>query len=346
MDMRLGIPTSARALNTYHIGKHGLKLGHIAALTRHPGIDDPLSRLLFAEDAPFNSFSKQHETDCLPDTRISLLEEIYSWTDGQDKRCIFWLYGLAGTGKSTIARTVARRHFEQSRLGASFFFSRGGGDVGHAGKFVTSIAVQLAWNVLALHSHVCDAITERPDIASQSLRDQWHQLVLGPLAKLHDNCRHAYILVVDALDKCDDDNNIRIIVRLLAEARSLETARLRVFLTSRPDIPIRYGFCQIPNAEHHDFALHSISPSVVSHDIAIFIDYNLRLIGDERYLGAGWPDRVIVTRLVKNANGLFIWAATACRFVREGGRFAAKRLDTIMQSSSTATAPEKHLNEI
>ena len=103
MDMRLGIPTSARALNTYHIDKHGLKLGHIAALTRHPGIDDPLSRLPFAEDAPFNSFSKQHETDCLPDTRISLLEEIYSWTDGQNKRCIFWLYGLAGTGKSTIA---------------------------------------------------------------------------------------------------------------------------------------------------------------------------------------------------------------------------------------------------
>jgi hypothetical protein len=48
---------------------------------------------------------------------------------------------LAGT---TIARTVAYEYSKQRRLGASFFFSRGGGDVSHAGKFFTSIAVQLA----------------------------------------------------------------------------------------------------------------------------------------------------------------------------------------------------------
>jgi hypothetical protein len=47
------------------------------------------------------------------------------------------------------------------------------------------------------------------------------------------------------------------------------------------------------------------------------------------------------------ASGLFIWAATACLFIREGQRFAAKRLHTIIEgSSSTITAPEKHLNEI
>ena len=296
---------------------------------------DPLQHLPHTDDALFNSYSKQHETICLPDTRVGLLEEIYNWADGQDERCIFWLYGLAGTGKSTIARTVARRHFEQSRLGASFFFSRGGGDVGHAAKFVTSIAVQLARNVPALHPHVCNAITERTDIASQSLRDQWRQLILGPLAKLDGSGRHSYILAVDALDECDDDNNIKIIVQLLAEARSLKTARLRVFLTSRPEIPIRYGFCQIPNAEHHDFALHGISPSVVSHDIAIFIEYQLRLCGQEHHLDASWPGAKIIGSLVQSASGLFIWAATACRFIGEGGHFVADRLDTILKNASS-----------
>jgi hypothetical protein len=44
---------------------------------------------------------------------------------------------------------------------------------------------------------------------------------------------------------------------------------------------------------------------------------------------------------------LFIWAATACRYIREGKRFAAKRLETILNSSGGAdTAPDKHLNEI
>ena len=119
-----------------------------------------------------------------PNTRVDLLQDIYSWADGQDERYIFWLNGLAGTGKSTIARTVARTYLEQKRLGASFFFSRGGGDVGHAGNFVTSISFQLASSVPSLDQYICDAIKEQRDIASQSLRDQWQQLVVGPLSKL------------------------------------------------------------------------------------------------------------------------------------------------------------------
>ncbi|KAF2182405.1 putative WD-repeat protein, partial [Zopfia rhizophila CBS 207.26] len=309
--------------------------------------DSPLKCLPFAAEALFNSYARQHEPTCLPDTRVDVLQEIFDWADGQDKRCIFWLNGLAGTGKSTIARTVARRYFEQGRLGASFFFSRGGGDASHAGKFFTSIAVQLA-KKSSLHGYVCEAITEHGDIASQSLRDQWHQLVLRPLSKLSGNgCPCSYVLVVDALDECDNDNNIGIIIQLFAEAQSLEMVRLRVFLTSRPEIPIRYGFCQMPNVEHRDFVLHNVSPAIVYHDISLFLEYNLRLIRQERCLDAGWPGKEIVTRLAQNASGLFIWAATACRFIHEGKRFAAKRLDTIIYGSSSATTgPEKHLNEM
>jgi hypothetical protein len=166
---------------------------------------------------------------------VDVLRKIHEWADGQDTRCIFWLNGLAGTGKSTIARTVAHKY---SKNGASFFFSRGGGDASHAGKFVTTVAVQLANNVLSLKHYICEAIADRSDITSQPLRDQWHQLILRPLSKLGgQGCQ--YVLVVDALDECDDNNNIQIILKLLAEARSLEKVRLRVFLTSRPCGPSR-----------------------------------------------------------------------------------------------------------
>ena len=85
----------------------------------------------------------------------------------------------------------------------------------------------------------------------------------------------------------------------------------------------------------------------MDHDIRIFLRYNLNFIAGERSLGAGWPGEHIVKHLVHNASGLFIWAATACRFIREGKRFAAKRLDIILESSSTTiNAPEKHLNKI
>ena len=137
------------------------------------------------------------------------------------------------------------------------------------------------------------------------------------------------------------------IVQLLAEARSLRRVRLRIFLTSRPEIPIRYGFSQIPDTEHQDFVLHRISPAIVDNDISLFLEYNLGLIGQELCLCDGWPGKETIRHMVQNASGLFIWAATACHFIRAGKRFAAKRLDIILKGSSSAiTAPEKHLNEI
>ena len=93
--------------------------------------------------------------------------------------------------------------------------------------------------------------------------------------------------------------------------------------------------------------LHSISPSIVDHDISIFLEYRLTLISQERSLGAGWPGGDTIRCLVRNAGGLFIWAATACRFISEGNQFATKRLGAIIDGgSSVVTAPEKHLNEI
>jgi hypothetical protein len=214
---------------------------------------------------------------------------------------------LAGTGKSTIARTIARRYFDRKRLGASFFFSRGGGDVGHAGKFFTSFAVQLAHNAPPLQRCISKAVTERSDIANQSLRDQWRQLVLRPLSRLDGSSSpSSYVLIVDALDECDSEDDIRMILQLLAKARSLKTVRLRVFLTSRPDIPIRYGMYRIPQAEHEDFVLQNIPPAIINHDISLFLEYNLGIIGQKWTLGAGWPGEQALGQLVLNASGLFI----------------------------------------
>jgi len=318
------------------------------ALTRNTGLDSHLISLPYARDAPFNSFTKQHDPTCLENTRVDILDEIYKWADGEDERCIFWLSGLAGTGKSTIARNVARKCFDQKRLGASFFFSRGGGDVGHAGKLFTSFAVQLAGNVPQLQRLIFNAVIEQADIANQSLRDQWHQLVFRPFSRLDSSSSlSSYVVIVDALDECDNKDNIRTILQLLIEVRTLKTVRLRIFLTSRPEIPIRHGFCQIPDREHQDFVLHNISPSTVNHDIGIFLQYSLKLIASEQSLGAGWPGAQIIKRLVYSASGLFIWAATACRFIREGRRFAKKRLRMILESGNTTiNAPEKHLNGI
>ena len=253
---------------------------------------------------------------------------------------------MAGTGKSTIARTVAREYYDKGHLGASFFFSRGKGDISHAGKLFTTIAVQLAKKSPSLKSCICEAIKEHGDIASQGLHDQWVWLVLQPLSKINATSDLSpLILVIDALDECEGDGDIRVILQLLAAAQRLGTV-LRIFLTSRPEIPIRHGFYQISETRHQEFVLHNISPSIVDHDIFVFLEHNLGIIRQERALAADWPGQETIKRLVQNAAGLFIWAATTCRFIADGKRFAGRRLSLILQSDASITAPEERLNEI
>jgi AAA ATPase domain len=345
--IKIGEGAKAQLGNTYHIGKLLVKEASqsLCAIVQ----EDPLYLLPFATQAPFNSSAHRHEPPCLRDTRVDLLQRIYDWADeedGQSEQCIFWLNGLAGTGKSTISRTVARRYNEQKRLGASFFFSKGGGDVSHASKFFTTLAVQLAYAVPSLNIYIRDALRERNDIASLSPSEQWRQLILLPLSNLQDESGQSYILVIDALDECENDEDVRSILQFLAEARSLKV-QFRVFLTSRPETLIRHGICDIPYAEHQDFRLEEISSTVVNHDISLLLKDNLGAIGRECHLGADWPGEEVLGKLVIYACGLFIWVATACRFIREGKRFACKRLGTILDGNNgTITAPEKHLNKI
>jgi len=217
--------------------------------------------------------------------------------------------------------------------------------VSHAGKFFTSLAVQLARSIPSLLKQVCDAVMERRDVAKLSLSDQWRQLILHPLSRLEQS-HQSYILIIDVLDECEGDQNVRIILGLLAKARLIKTIRLRVFLTSRPKVLIRHGIRTIPQAKHQDFILHSIQPMIINHDLSLFLKYHLEIIGQEWTLGPKWPDEEVLRQLVVHASGLFIWAATACRFIHEGKEFAKDRLVEILDGTSLEGMPEQHLDQI
>ena len=304
-----------------------------------------LQTLPHAKDAIFNSPEAQHHGLSLENTRVDILNEIRAWARRRDDKNIFWLSGFAGTGKSTLARTIAREFYEQKCLAASFFFSRGGGDVSHAGKLFTSLALQLADRSPFLKQYICEAIAAHPNIANEALRDQWFDLILRPLSKLDRSFSPFLVIVIDALDECEDENNVRIIVQLFAQVRSLGNVRLRVFMTSRPEIPIRYGFDEIPNSEHQDFVLHNISSPIVDHDITLYFEHQFKIIRQERGLPADWPGQQNKTLLVQKAAGLFLWAAIASRFIREG-IYAERRLALLLEGSAFPRSPERQLDQL
>ena len=245
---------------------------------------------------------------------------------------------MAGTGKSTIARTISSIFAHKERLGASFFFSRGGGDLCDAGKVITTLAFQLSKVSSVLKRYICKAVKQHPDIAEKNLRDQWRQLIIQPLSELKTNSvRSPLIFVLDALDECDDDKDMQQILQILAEGQTLGTVQLRIFVTSRPETPIRLGFRNMSEILHHDLVLHDVPHEIIDHDINIYLQQELK------HIEVSEQD---IKRLIEKACGLFIWAATACRFIKSGKRVANTRLSIVLRGGTSTRNPEKELDDI
>jgi len=298
-----------------------------------------------AEGAAFDSHVDELDARCHPDTREDLLREIKEWAHDPDGKCIFWLKGMAGTGKSTIARTVAERFNAENILGASFFFKRGEGERGNASRFFTTITLDIMHKLPALVPYVKSAIESEPRISSKSLKDQFEKLIFQPLSQAMQSSTQiaTLVIVVDALDECEREGDIRTIIRLLLQTQRLQTVHIRIFLTSRPELPIRLEFQNISADAHQDVVLQDIPPSTIEHDISVYFTYELARIKKEyndrrspnSWLPSDWPGDENIQTLTKMAVPLFIFAATVCRFVGNRKRDPKSRLATFLEQPTS-----------
>ncbi|KAF2830220.1 hypothetical protein CC86DRAFT_444182 [Ophiobolus disseminans] len=92
---------------------------------------------------------------------------------------------MAGTGKLTIARTIAQLFASCGQLGASFFFKKGKGKRGNASRFFTTIALNLVAHEPGMLAGIRKALDEDSAALQRALKDQFKKLILQPLLGVH-----------------------------------------------------------------------------------------------------------------------------------------------------------------
>ncbi|KAG8759099.1 hypothetical protein FRC11_002526 [Ceratobasidium sp. 423] len=287
-----------------------------------------LNQMSPAHDALFDSSyaDKIERGPCLENTRATVLDGIRGWIHNPNETKVYWINGMAGTGKTTIAYSICEELARSKQLGASYFVSRTSSACQDVSRILPTIAYQLAHVSDSYRSALCQILDQELDLGQRKLSVQFEYLMEIPLQRVVNKIQKGLVVVIDALDECANPKSTEMIVRLLFQHAS--ELPVRFFLTSRPE-PAVIDAIQPQNAGSRSVLyLHNVEKQLVQADIKIYLNVSLARLqptGDQ------------IEWLAEQAGVLFIYAATVVRYVLATGlgTKATARLKAILAPSST-----------
>ncbi|CAE6479318.1 unnamed protein product, partial [Rhizoctonia solani] len=248
---------------------------------------------------------------CTAGTRENVLSQLDSWSRDHATPNLYWMNGMAGTGKTTIAASFCGALEERKKLAASFFCTMAAPECRQVKRIIPSIAYQLARYSMPFQHALCEILGGDPDISAKNISKQFERLLKEPLVKVKAAIPDNLVVVIDALDECDDVNGVELLLDMVF--KHLQETPLKFFVTSRPKPEIYNKMLpRLPDTQAV-FHLHDIESSLVQTDIEIYLRSELCYIS---------PTEEQVEVLVQRSGNLFIYAATLIRYIRLGKRSA------------------------
>ncbi|KAF2857992.1 hypothetical protein K470DRAFT_266411 [Piedraia hortae CBS 480.64] len=298
-----------------------------------------LSALQAAAGAAYDSINYSNSDDigelqlCLDGTRVQIRQKILDWATTANDQRVFWLSGKAGTGKSTIARTVADELARQGYLVGSFFFKRGQGELGRARNLFPTIARRMADSIPSIGKDIAAASHGLPPVDERPLTNQFDKLIKEPLLGYYPGgAPDVRVIVIDALDECEDWGAIGHAMTFWSKLGAHTSINLRVFVTSRPDNKVGNELKKLEGKDLQHERLEDLQIGTIEQDLASFCNDELRQLREKSSynsshdaLEADWPGEVVVNKLVDICQPLFIAASPIFRDVASNPRQRLQR---------------------
>ncbi|KAF8181251.1 hypothetical protein K438DRAFT_1439900, partial [Mycena galopus ATCC 62051] len=265
---------------------------------------------------------KQGPEPCMPGTRVDILDSILDWANDLDGPNVFWLYGYPGTGKSAIAKTVTAQFLESGRLASHFFFKREEFLSQTPKALWCSVAYDLADKYPEIRSKVVLALESGGvDPQVTSYEDIFEKLIFKSLQNpLSVPPGRMPILVIDALDECGGLKESRSYQEQVLEALGhwkYLPSQVKLLVTSRNEENIH---SVLGSMESRCKVLEVGDKTTLEscQDIENYLCQGFHAI-QSRYpsLSHPWPTPQDLKLLTDAAAGLFIWASTVLKLVRE-----------------------------
>ena len=267
--------------------------------------------------------------ECTKNTRKALLDQLQVWANDETTTKVYWLNGMAGTGKTTIAYSFSQILREKDSLGGTFFCSHIRADTRDARCIIPTISLQLAHYFPSLSNLIMGVVEGHPDCSSWGIDKQFQNFMVKPLTAVYGDPRGALVVPVIVLDALDECSNQSLVVELLSVIlKHSKSLPVKFFIASRPEAKLKGTFDR--SCSHFSFILHEVGNEIVKADIELYVKAYLC----DKYNRPNWPAQAELERLVDKCDNLFIYAATVCKYVVQRGSRSSmpRRLSDVVNS--------------
>jgi len=243
-------------------------------------------------------------------TRKSLLKEIVDWVanEAEEKGVLqsntYWIYGLPGIGKTSLAHSICASLHDQGQLAGAFFCRRDDANLSEPRNILPTLIYRLAGVFPLFRSIVAKWLRNDANLKAESMKDS---LFLDLLHDLPHSPNQFLVFVIDAFDECGDGRSRPALLKLLTSAAS-RASWLKIIITSRPEADIQKSFGTLTPSSYLRYDL--AADQEASHDLRTFAQNAFNPVAQDWYLSAPWPEESLLNRVTSRANGLFIFIKT------------------------------------